>query len=337
MAPLFILGLQRSGTTLLYEVFAASGAFNVSTTWHVICFDELRRGVDDVAASRHRLQERFAAAGLTTRGMDIVKIGPDTPEEYGFVLANRGLGMRITRRSLPVFEEFRGVVQRCSGADRPLVLKNTWDFGNAARIKGLVPGARFVFIHRNPFQIVSSLYRVVCKAVLKGFPYLELLSDRFARFAAGGLPRRTARLLCTRTPGLVARGVVHFVAHQARGYLRGLPALSPTDYINVRYEDLCAQPNETMARLLAFAGVDPDAGAAAFRPRGARPVSPEGRAAPDSRGLKATALDYRPMISPHATHVEPEIAARRRLVIRRFQRYALAAGYDLATLAEPGR
>ena len=341
MAPLFILGLQRSGTTLLYEMFAASGAFNVSTAWHVICFDELRRGVDDVAASRQRLQERFAAAGLKTRGMDIVKIGPDTPEEYGFVLAGRGLGMRITRRSLPVFEEFCEVVRRYPAgggkgfpvaevregilapaglapataappADRPLVLKNTWNFGNAARIKALVPGARFVFIHRDPVQIVSSLYRVVCKAVLKGFPYLELLSDRFARFAAGGVPLRTARLLCTRTPGVVARGVVHFVAHQARGYLRGLPALNTTDYIDVRYEDLCARPNETMARLLAFAGVDPGAAG-------------------------GPSVDYRPMIGPHATHVEPEIAARRRLVIRRFQRYALAGGYDLAALAEPGR
>jgi hypothetical protein len=370
MAPLFILGLQRSGTTLLYEIFAASGAFNISTAWHVICFDELRRGVDDPAASRQRLQERFAAAGLTPRGMDIVKIGPDTPEEYGFVLAGRGLGMRITRRSLPVFEEFCEVVRRYPAAggkgfpvaevregihagarfpsrttemqdshpavcgkgfplaevregilapaalapaappaDRPLVLKNTWDFGNAARIKALVPGARFVFIHRNPVQIVSSLYRVVRKAVLKGFPYLELLSDRFRRFAAGGVPLRLARLLCARMPGLLARGVVHFVAHQARGHLRGLSVLNTTDYIDVRYEDLCAHPNETMARLLAFAGVDPGAA-------GGPPV------------------DYRPMIGPHATHVEAEIIDRRRLVVRRLARYATAIGYDLSTLGE---
>jgi hypothetical protein len=55
MAPLFILGLQRSGTPLLYEMFAASGEFDISTAWHVICYDELRRGVDDPAASRQRL------------------------------------------------------------------------------------------------------------------------------------------------------------------------------------------------------------------------------------------------------------------------------------------
>ena len=79
-APIFILGLQRSGTTLLYEMLAASGAFRISTAWHVICFDELLTDEMDPTASRERLRDRFAAAGLKTRGVDIVATGPDTPE-----------------------------------------------------------------------------------------------------------------------------------------------------------------------------------------------------------------------------------------------------------------
>lgn len=38
-APVFILGLHRSGTTILYEMLASTGAFDVLTAWHVIEFD----------------------------------------------------------------------------------------------------------------------------------------------------------------------------------------------------------------------------------------------------------------------------------------------------------
>jgi hypothetical protein len=317
-APLFILGLQRSGTTLLYEMLAASGCFRISTSWHVICFDDLLRDDVDVSSSRRQLADRFAAAGLKTRGMDAVAAGPDMPEEYGFVLANRGLGMQIEPRSLPVFQDFCRVLHRCDHScsqaadslqDKPLLLKNTWDFGNADRIRQLVPGARFVFIHRNPFQIVSSLSRVVRTAVLKGFPYLEMISDRYRSFARGGLRLRLARLACGRAPGLVAHSVIRFVAHQARGYLRTAPSLSPDERMDIRYETLCERPNETMAALLRFALGD------RF----------------DAAGI---GRDYRPMIGPHATHVEPEIIARRRLVIRCLAPYATAVGYDLTELGE---
>ena len=57
-SPVFILGLPRSGTTLLYQMLEASGCFNILTARHVIFFDELRRGWVDRARSRQRLYDQ---------------------------------------------------------------------------------------------------------------------------------------------------------------------------------------------------------------------------------------------------------------------------------------
>ena len=40
-APVFILGLHRSGTTLLYEMLAETGYWNCVWAWHVIRVDDL--------------------------------------------------------------------------------------------------------------------------------------------------------------------------------------------------------------------------------------------------------------------------------------------------------
>lgn len=303
-SPVFLLGLPRSGTTILYEMLAASGCFNIVTARHVICFDELRNGRVNREESRERLRKRFEQLGLSTRGVDIVRLGPDTPEEYGFILDNLLLsGAAITRRNFPAFRSVCEVIQRDHGRDRPLLLKNPWDFGNGPLVKELMPGAKIVYIHRNPFHVLGSRYRLDLIALRKPSVYLSMLSERYAAFVRGGFPVQLVRLLCDKRPSLFARWLVHHIAWMASAYLRSLSSVPQEDRIDIKYEDLCERPNETIAVILAHVGVD-----------GSR-------------------WDYGDMIGSHTSRANPQVAAQRDLVIMKLSEYANAVGYDLPRLA----
>ena len=39
--PVFILGLNRSGTSILYKMLTATQCFNSVTAYHIICYDQL--------------------------------------------------------------------------------------------------------------------------------------------------------------------------------------------------------------------------------------------------------------------------------------------------------
>src|SRR4051812_34666393 len=86
--PVFIIGDHRSGTTLLYQMLAATGHFNVVTAYDVIQYDSLLQahldGKTDQAKSK--LNYEFAAVGLTDRVIDGVRVSADLTEEYGFVI-----------------------------------------------------------------------------------------------------------------------------------------------------------------------------------------------------------------------------------------------------------
>ncbi|UCC31412.1 MAG: sulfotransferase [Phycisphaerales bacterium] len=302
-SSVFILGLHRSGTTLLYQMLAASGCFNIITARHVICFDELRNGSVGRERSRSRSRERFARLGLSSRGVDIVDVGPDTPEEYGFILDNLHAGMSITRRCFHVFRSVCEVIQSDYGRDRPLLLKNPWDFGNGRLIKTLIPDARIVYIHRNPFHVLSSLYRVVVTATTRRHAYLSMLSDRYASLTESEFPWRAVQRLGAAKGGLIARGLIYQAGRSASGYLKSVRTSPVGGRIDVRYETLCRQPHETMTTILEFLGVNGEQ------------------------------VDYRAMIGAHTSQVVPEIARQRDLVLRKLSDYASAVGYDLSRLA----
>jgi len=178
----FILGLHRSGTTLLYQMLAAAGHYNVLTARHVVCFGRLRNGSSSRERTRSLLHERLARLGVTSRGVDGVDLSPDTLEEYSFILDNLHAGVSITRRNFHVFRSVLEAIRRDADERRPLLLKNPWDFGNGRLIKSLMPDARIVYIHRNPFHTLSSLHRAILAATAETHAYKESqLADKLGQ------------------------------------------------------------------------------------------------------------------------------------------------------------
>ncbi|MFH2007521.1 MAG: sulfotransferase [bacterium] len=103
LRPVFILGLHRSGTTILYKLLSEAVPSNVVTVYHLACYDELlhnrerKREVEARAALTRRL-----GGGGENRGIDHVKISADAAEEYAFVLLRKSGRRHVTPDNLPV-------------------------------------------------------------------------------------------------------------------------------------------------------------------------------------------------------------------------------------------
>lgn len=301
---IFILGLHRSGTTLLYQLLAETGRYRILTAADVVAFSRLP------APTAHRngqAAHEFALlrqAGHVNRGVDEIALGPHTPEEYGFILSNWRVGWSLSPRSFALFQELCDGL-RDHNPDRPLLLKNPWDFGNAAFIRARIPTAKFVFLHRNPWHSLGSTHGMMLEYLNRRSPYLALLCDPYRRFVDTGFPRRTARWLCSNRSDLLVRATLWRAASRCKQHLRQRPLLPDSVCHDLRFEDLCADPLTSLRRLFAFLQIEAD----------------------------ATALSQR--IKRPFPRIAPELVRHQARIQKDFAAYADSLGYDLRNIPLP--
>ena len=249
--PVFIMGSARSGTSILYRLLTLAGRFNYVSAYHLIHHDELLanhvEGTTEQA--KRRLAQRFRELGIAGARFDGMEVSPDFPEEYGFHL---GLRQRISSRTLPRFLELCRKVQLVSGGDRPLLLKNPWDSRSFMYIKEVLPESRFIFIHRNPADVVQSMLEGMRSLLSARNAYHALLAEAYGRLMERPLPLSIARLLFSSRFGQGKRLVGWQVTRTARYFVDNVRLLPETAYVSVRYEDLCRDPGAIVRRILAF-------------------------------------------------------------------------------------
>jgi hypothetical protein len=272
--PVFIIGDHRSGTTVLYQALARTRAFNVVTAYHVI---RNRDFVPNYLAgreeeARRELANELAGRGLTDRVIDGVMVTPDLPEEYGFAI-DRSTRPRLRRSTLPALIDLCRRL-RLTGGDRPVLLKNPWDVLGFAFVKQSMPRAKLIFVHRHPLAVMSSQLAATRSLFAARNEYVAMLSPWYRQLFDQPIRLRLARA-ATGRPG--PRIVSRHVKKATRYYLDHIDAVPFGDYVEVRYEDLCAAPAATIARVLGFLGLPAaaaDGAADVVRPRRAA-VLPE--------------------------------------------------------------
>lgn len=260
-APVFILGHHRSGTTLLYELLERTKSFNIITAYHAVCYDCLlthaERGASD--AYKQRLNNYLAAHRLQTRLIDNVKIDADMPEEYGMILYKRSGSFSITRKNVPLLRELCRKVQRIGDPNKPVLLKNPWDYDRFPLIHALLPDAKLIFIHRDPLNVLNSQIKALQKNwTADPNPYIGILFDSYARAQRNPLIKTFMRWATnpdSRTQ-LVRRFLTRKYIRMETLFRRQIGALPPESHLSVRYEDLCADPNAVVDRIMAFIGVE---------------------------------------------------------------------------------
>ena len=175
--PLFILGIWRSGTTLLHNLLARDDRFAFANNYQV-CFPNTfltterrnarlagfflpkKRPQDNVAMGVQEPQEdEFAFCSMTGRSYPMGLVFPRRAEHYERYLTLRNAS---TSEIEQWQSAFLGLVQKLSFKHRrPLLLKSP---GHTCRINLLLkifPGARFVHIHRNPYTVFQSLQHLI--------------------------------------------------------------------------------------------------------------------------------------------------------------------------------
>ena len=253
--PVFIMGLQRSGTSILYKMLGATNCFNVITAYHIIKYNELLHNhinnlEDDV---KDKLSEFIRDQSQMTRGIDQLQITPDFPEEYGFLLAQKTKQSRLNKNNLSLFTELCKKIQFISDSKKPLLMKNPFDFSNFIYIRKVFPNANFIFIHRNPMKTLNSQIKAMQILLQNKSTYMAMLSPWYDQVFDSNIRLRYYRFVySSRTPIRVTSSIKR-IANETNIFLKNIDVLlKDEEYINVRYEDLCQDPRSIIADIMKF-------------------------------------------------------------------------------------
>lgn len=257
MELVFVMGPHRSGTTILYKLLAATGLFNVTTMFHVVNRGRLREYRDSATEQRARrsLLDLLAARGLSDREFDSVPVDADMPEEYAYALDHQGRRPRLNAANLPGFLAFCTDVQALQDPSRPLLLKNPFDADNFVYMRRALPGARFVFVHRRPAEVISSQIRAVRSILTQRNEYVALVSHRYDQLFTRPLALKAARTFYSARWPILFEQVARNVARINRYFVRHRRVLDRYEAAHVTYDGLCAAPDAALIGVLRTIGL----------------------------------------------------------------------------------
>ncbi|MFA5102407.1 MAG: sulfotransferase [Candidatus Thermoplasmatota archaeon] len=250
--PVFILGVHRSGTSILYKMLTATGCFIPVTAYHLINYHELLSNFHENKEHlvKQQLTDSLLKNGLADRGIDRLKITADFAEEYGFLLGTKTIQMRITKSNIALFTELCKKIQFIAGSDKPILLKNPYDFPNFLYIKEKFPNARFVFIHRHPLKTISSTLYAIRTLLQEKNPYTTRLSRVYEQCYTNPLLLQPLRFIFQELPECCVVALSRITKKATGYYLKSIEKLPKNDFVSITYEDLCAHPQDTLHNLM---------------------------------------------------------------------------------------
>jgi hypothetical protein len=184
--PLFILGVWRSGTTHLHNLFAQDDRFAYLNYYQALyphsflCTEQAnakftglvmpkKRAQDNVAMGPREPQEdELALCAVTGRSFLLSQAWPRNADAYDRFLTLRS----ASSEELAAWKSAQTwfVRKLAFHYGRPLVLKSPAHTSRIRLLLELFPGAKFVHIHRHPYTVLKSARHTV----LKTSPWLAL-------------------------------------------------------------------------------------------------------------------------------------------------------------------
>ena len=241
-APVFVLGVARSGTTHLHNLLSRDPQFGVVSTYQAAVPTFCLTGGSWLKGLMARLSP-------PRRPMDRMRISMDLPQEEEVALSNASplsavYALSFPRRAQAIYEKYsfmRGLSDRdiarweraytevlrkatLLGGGRPLVLKSPVNTGRIPRLLRLFPEARFVCIVRNPYVVHRSLVHLFRSVV--PVHQLHSVADQ----------------------ALVDLAVSH-QRETLRQYLKDRPLIPKGRLVEVRFEDLEQDPEASLERV----------------------------------------------------------------------------------------
>ncbi len=300
--PIFIMGLPRSGTSILYKTLDATQCFNVVTAYHLIKYEELlynhinkiENGIKD------NLSIYFKGYSQSDRGIDQLHISPNFPEEYRFLLERKTGQQRFNKKSKDLFMDLCKKIQFISKNNKPILLKNPYDFTNFLYIKKVFPDTKFVFIHRNPLNTLNSQIKAMRTLLRYKSHYMALLSPWYNNLFDNKTMLYYYRFLYSHYTPIRSVSAVKKMVESTNFFLENIDNINKKNYINVTYEELCKKPNEKISDIMKFLNLETK--------------------------QKIRFDDY---ISPRKTVLLKEIQKKKKYINRKMNKYLSYFGYSL--------
>jgi omega-hydroxy-beta-dihydromenaquinone-9 sulfotransferase len=186
--PLFIIGFMRSGTTLLHNLLCQDPKAGYTTTFQTVfphsvltqgwwlkpltnCFLPANRPFDNVSMDMDFPQEEeFAMANLQLFSVYNLFL---FPSEFDSFIDHDYFTTLLPARDLERWKkEYRRMVIKSllnTNGER-YVSKNPHNIPRLEILKEMFPGCNFIFIYRDPYVVVESLYNFI----LSIFPGVQL-------------------------------------------------------------------------------------------------------------------------------------------------------------------
>lgn len=246
--PIFIIGHWRSGTTLLHNLLTRDTQFGYVSLFQTLAPSAFLVG-------RRTLQPILALRAPNTRPMDNVKIRMPYPSEEEFALAHLCpqspyLGWYFPNDYSELFSRY-GLMENVSREDRDewagtytellvkatiafqgrqLVLKNPMNTGRVRALLEVFPGAKFIHIHRNPYDVFRATLHLF-RAVLKTVTLQEISEARIQEY------------------------VLDFYPRMLNAYWEQRGDIPAGDHVEMRYDDLVADPLAELERVYGELGL----------------------------------------------------------------------------------
>ncbi|HEV2354058.1 MAG TPA: sulfotransferase [Puia sp.] len=187
--PVFIIAPHRSGTTLLYRILAESGCFNAVTFHHIFNRHRLLQlhFANQDQAAREELNRLCESKGIRRESMNSREFGSDVLEEYCYAFDRQGRRPRLAPDNAEDFKLFCKKLQVIQDFSRPLLLKNPYDGVGFLYLAEVFPNARFIFIYRNPVDVINSKIRLNRLLLSKKFEYHAMVIQEYAVISGGGV------------------------------------------------------------------------------------------------------------------------------------------------------
>ncbi len=239
--PLFIIGHWRTGTTFLHNLLHKDRRFGYLCNYQTFVFT--------VALLSKKLMRALSRPFFPgERSQDNIKVSPYYPaeEEQPFTMISTRSGMHTfffprNRSYFDKYNVFKGITAKekrkwqrdylyllknisLYNDQKPLLLKNPHNTGRVKELLELFPGAKFIFLHRDPYTVFLSTLHMYDKVVRTQF--FHAFSDEEIRDLVMYISRETLKK-----------------------YLADRALIPEGQLIEVSYADLDEHPYETVKRI----------------------------------------------------------------------------------------
>jgi hypothetical protein len=297
--PVFIMGLHRSGTSILYKMLGATGHFNTVTAYHILEYDNLMYNHinKEEEKVRKNLVELFKKKGIKSRRIDHLPITPDFEQEYVYILTEKKQNNILNSKNIPLFENLCKKITYISENTKPILLKNPYDFPNFQFIKEKFPNARFIFIHRDPIEVISSTMRAWHTLLEEKNPYTALFSDTYNETFNNPFLLLAIRLYYSSIFPLGLLSVIKRSYNATTYFLENISLLDDRSYLSIKYSDLCNEPNKIMSNIMSFLKME-------------------------------TKIDFKEFIKPRKLSIAPEVQRMEKYILKKMSNYNKIFGFN---------